>query len=75
MTFPDWHQTLPVTRCEPCGKYAYASRKAARAHRRPADRLRAYRCPRNGELWHLGRLPQAIVCGLKTTHEVYGRPA
>jgi hypothetical protein len=49
--------------CTPCGKYIYATRKAARRvrnqlapqpHRGP---LSAYPCPHTDGWWHLGHLP------------------
>lgn len=66
-----------VTTCDDCGKYAFAERRDARhAARQRAERgLREYRCEVRAGWWHLGHKPQAVVYGLKTAREVYGRSA
>jgi hypothetical protein len=54
--------------CEPCGKYTYLSRKAAKAiakRANPADPGTAYRCPRNLDQWHVGHLPPEIRNGTR----------
>lgn len=53
-------------RCEPCGKVTYLSRKAAKTAAKranPADPGTAYRCPANGQHWHVGHLPPSIKNG------------
>lgn len=55
--------------CEPCGKYTYLSRKAARRNARrvhPDDPMSAYPCPHNPQHWHVGHLPPAIKDGRRT---------
>lgn len=47
--------------CDPCGKRTYPNRRVARRARRvlyPHEHyMSAYRCPRDGSLWHLGHRP------------------
>jgi hypothetical protein len=67
----DWHSGV----CDAHGKRLYPSKKKAKAviRRLPkAGAMRAYRCTMLSDHWHVGRLPQAAVCGVKTVREVYG---
>jgi hypothetical protein len=59
--------------CEPCGKRLYTSRKLAKqaADRRPAERLREYRCPVQPGFFHIGHLPQRVRTGDVTAAEHY----
>jgi len=53
------HAGTPACRCEPCGKFSYVSRSAARKARRRVVKgaeLCAYPCPHNSQWWHLGHL-------------------
>jgi len=72
------HDRVPPTErtpCRCCGKplVRYPSRRIARqiAKRRAAGQhLSAYPC---GTAWHLGHLPPAVLYGIATRSEVYGR--
>lgn len=58
-------------------KELYASRKQARHSARlmggEGKRMRAYECDQVEGMWHLARLPQAVVAGRATSREVYRR--
>lgn len=57
----------------PCEKIPYRSKvEAKKARRFIADpALRAYKCPRCPNAWHLGHLPARIIEGRMTRGEVY----
>jgi hypothetical protein len=67
------------TRCEPCDKASFGSRKHARAAARNGDltgesKLREFRCPVNDAYWHIGRLPPVVKEGRLTASEIYREP-
>lgn len=59
--------TIRVGMCTPCDKVIFLSRKVARyaAGRAVGGvRPRAYRCPTNTALWHVGHIPEAVRRGV-----------
>jgi hypothetical protein len=61
--------------CTPCQKLLYETRKKARQTIRWVHQgagKRAYRCPENEQLWHVGELPRAVKEGRSTAKEWFG---
>lgn len=59
-------KTYGIGRCQPCGKVIYLSRRAARAFAKKwhqGEHMSAYRCPGNGQHWHIGHLADPVVDG------------
>jgi hypothetical protein len=64
---------LPRRWCEVHGKFAYFTKPDAKAaikrfHRQERAHMRAYPCS-EGEYFHIGRLPQAVINGTMTEDE------
>lgn len=60
--------------CEPCRKFLYISRKAAktvgRVHGKKAH-MSVYRCPEVPSMFHIGHLARPVIEGESSRREVY----
>jgi hypothetical protein len=60
--------------CDNCGKLLYLDRSKARAvGRQHRPHKGTYRCPVNGQMWHVGRVPRAVIEGHLTRDEYFHR--